>query len=97
MKTKNLFASLVITFLFGCSNKGPSYPSAEGKPYPYIHKIGCEFSIVEERSKASISSPKVEGMPGAEASASITLGELSITVSNCMVEDNPHGLPIYED
>jgi hypothetical protein len=97
MKTKILLASLMITSLFGCSDEGPSYPSAAGKSYPYIHKIGCEFSIVEERSKASISSPKVEGMPGASASASITLGELSITVSNCMVEDNPHGLPIYED
>lgn len=97
MKAKILLTTLMVTFLFGCSNEGPSYPSAEGKPYPYIHKTGCEFSIVEERSKASISSPKVEGMPGATASATITLGEMSITVSNCMVEDNPHGLPIYED
>ena len=85
-----------IIWLSGCSDNSLSYPSPEGESVPYILKDGCKFTIVEELSKASVSSPTVTGMEGATASASISLGGKSITVSNCEVAENSHSLPIYE-
>lgn len=89
-----------VAALFGlltaCSEDPGGFPSAEGKATPYILKEGCTFSIVEQLSRASISSPEVSGMPGATGSASISLGNKSITVSDCRVTANSHSLPIYE-
>ena len=85
-----------IIWLSGCSDNSTSYASPEGKSVPYILKEGCKFTIVEELSKASVSSPTLTGIEGATASASISLGDKSITVSNCMIADNSHSLPIYE-
>ena len=82
--------------LYGCSAQSPGFESAEGKPTPYILKDGCRFTIVEELSRAGITSPEVTGMDGATASLSITLGAKSITVSDCAVTQNSHSLPIYE-
>lgn len=87
---------LAASLLGGCSEEGPSYPSPEGKAYPYILKTGCEFAIVEELSRSSISSPKAEGMPDSWVSASISLGDHSVTVSNCELVENPGNLPVYE-
>ena len=81
----------------GCSGESPGFQSAEGKPTPYVLKEDCKFTIVEELSRAGITSPEVTGMPGATGSASISLGEKSITVSDCTVIANSHSLPIYED
>jgi len=90
-----------IAALFGllaaCSEDPGGFPGAEGKTPPYILKDGCTFSIVEQLSRASISSPEVSGMPGATGSAAISLGEKSITVSDCRVTTNSHSLPIYEE
>ena len=80
----------------GCSDNSLSYPSPEGKSIPYILKEGCKFTIVEELSKAGVTSPTVTGMDGATASASVSLGDKSITVSNCTVAENSHSLPVYE-
>jgi hypothetical protein len=91
-----VFYMVMAALLGGCSDDGPSYPSPEGKPYPYILKTGCEYAIVEELSRSSISSPKAEGLPDSRVSAAISLGDHSITVSNCELADNPGGLPIYE-
>ena len=96
MKIVTLLIMPSIIWLSGCSDNSTSYPSPEGQPVPYILKEGCKFTIVEELSKASVSSPTVTGMEGATASASISLGDKSITVSNCAVADNSHSLPIYE-
>lgn len=82
--------------LVACSDDTPRYPGAEGKTPPYILKEGCTFSIVEEYSRSSIESPQVSGLPGSSASASISLGDMSITVADCRVTDNPQALPIYE-
>ena len=87
----------VFILLAGCSNEAEKYPSPEGKAYPYILKEGCQFSIVNEYSRATIASPEVEGLPGSSASAGISLGDLSVTVSNCKVVENLHGLSIYEE
>ena len=83
--------------LAACSGDPDGFPSAAGKAPPYILKEGCTFSIVEQLSRASISSPEVSGMPGATGSASISLGAKSITVSDCQVTANSHSLPIYEE
>lgn len=91
-----IVAVLAVMLLGGCSEEGASYPSPEGQPYPYILKTGCEYAIVEELSRSSISSPKAEGMPDSWVTASISLGDHSITVSNCEVVKNPSSLPIYE-
>lgn len=90
-----LFTSISI-FIIGCSDDSPQYPSPDGMTPPYILKEGCQFSIVEELSRASISSPKLEGLDIATASAGISLGDKSIMVSNCEVTENSHDLPIYE-
>ena len=93
-------AAACIAALFGllaaCSEDPGGFPSPEGKTTPYILKESCTFSIVEELSRASISSPEVSGMPGATGSASISLGDKSISVSDCRVTANSHSLPIYE-
>lgn len=81
--------------LSGCLAESPDYLSAEGKPTPYILKEDCRFTIVEELSRAGITSPEVTGLPGATGSASISLGGKSITVSDCRVTANSHSLPIY--
>ena len=102
--TQNAFRPAAVTagiaalfsLLAACSQDPGGFPSAEGKTTPYILKEGCTFSIVEELSRASISSPEVSGMPGATGSASISLGNKSITVSDCRVTANSHSLPIYE-
>ncbi len=91
---------LLVTGIFsltGCSDDTPKYPSSEGKSYPYILKTGCEFAIVEKLSRSSIDSPRATGMPDSWVTASISLSDHSISVSNCEVVDNPSGLPIYED
>jgi hypothetical protein len=81
----------------GCSDDSPQYPSALGKAPPYILKTGCTFAIVEELSRNSISSPKAKGLPDTWVSASISLGDSSITVSNCEIVENTKYLPIYQD
>ncbi len=92
----SLFYSLLAIpiLIGGCSDK---YPSSEGKTPPYILKTECKFAIVEELSRSSISSPKAKGLPDTWVSASISLGDASITVSNCEVIENTEHLPIYED
>jgi hypothetical protein len=92
-----LAAVLVAVLLCGCSDGGEGYPSSEGMPYPYILKTGCDFAIVEELSRSTISSPVATGMPDTWVTASISLGDHSISVSNCEVVENPASLPIYED
>ncbi len=89
-------AAVLVILFHGCSTEGSKYPSPEGEEYPYILKEDCTFTIVEELSRASISSPKVSGLPGSSASGSVSLGDHSITVSDCMVIENPGYLPIYE-
>ena len=96
MKIPVFLIVLPIITLSGCSDNGPGYPSPEGKSIPYILKEGCKFTIVEELSKASVTSPTVTGMDGATATASISLGDKSVTVSDCTVTENSHSLPIYE-
>ena len=88
--------TLVGFLLSACSDESSGFPSADGKPTPYILKEDCKFTIVEELSRAGITSSEVEGLPGATGSASISLGAKSITVSNCRVTENSHSLPIYE-
>lgn len=88
--------TLVGFLLAACSDESSGFPSADGKPTPYILKEDCKFTIVEELSRAGITSPEVKGMPGATGSASISLGSKSITVSDCKVTANSHSLPIYE-
>jgi hypothetical protein len=88
--------TLVGFLLSACSDESSGFPGADGKPTPYILKEDCTFTIVEELSRAGITSPEVEGLPGATGSASISLGAKSITVSNCKVTENSHSLPIYE-
>ncbi len=91
-----LLMTAVVVLMSGCSDSSSAYPSPEGKVKPYVLKEGCKFTIVEELSKTSITSPVATGMPGATASASISLGDKSITVANCTVAENSHSLPIYE-
>ena len=93
-------AVVTLCLVFGiaaCSEEAPSFPGPEGKAPPYILKQGCTFTIVEEYSRSSIESPKLSGVPGATATASISLGDLSISVADCQVSDNPQTLPIYEE
>ena len=92
-----LLLSYAIIMLVGCSDGSSKYPSSEGMSPPYILKENCKFTIVHELSKTSITSPTLKGVEGATASASITLGGNSITVSNCEITENSHGLSIYED
>ena len=96
MKKKAFLVTVALLLLSACSDNSISYPSPEGKAKPYVLKEGCKFTIVAELSRASTTSPKVTGAEGVTASASISLGDKSITVSNCMVADNSHSLPIYE-
>ena len=96
MKKTVFLIILPIILLSGCSDNSSSYPSPEGKSIPYILKEGCKFTIVEEFSKASVTSPTVTGMDGATATASISLGDKSVTISDCTVIENSHSLPIYE-
>lgn len=95
--TTALLVAATALGMLGCSAQTSGYPSSEGKPTPYVMKQDCTFSIVEQLSRASVTSPTVTGMPGATASMSISLGDKSITVSDCMVIANSHSLPIYED
>jgi len=83
--------------LAACSDDSSQYPTSEGKPTPYILKEGCRFTIVEEYSRSGVTSPEVSGVPGSTASASISLDEMSITVSDCRLIENSHALPVYED
>lgn len=93
-----IYAAFTPVFILaGCSGDNGGYPSSEGKPYPYILKTGCEFAIVEELRKNSITSPVVEGAPDSWATGSISMGDHSISVSNCAVVENATGLTIYED
>ncbi len=96
MNRKVLLIPAAILLLPGCFDNSSRYPSPEGKATPYILKEGCKFTIVEELSKASITSPTATGMPGATASASISLGDKSVTVANCTIAENSHSLPVYE-
>lgn len=41
--------------------------------------------------------PSPEGMPDSWVTGSISLGDHSISVSNCEVVKNPSSLPIYEE
>lgn len=91
-----LLITAVIVALAGCSEEASHFASAEGKATPFILKEDCRFTIVEELSKAGVTSPKATGMAGATASMSISLGAKSITVSDCEVTQNSHSLPIYE-
>lgn len=90
-----LLLSLVL--IAGCSNNSSQYPSSEGMAPPYILKEDCKFTIVEELSKASITSPTVTAMDRTSASMGVSLGDKSIMVSNCQIVSNSHSLPIYED
>lgn len=54
----------MLPIISGCSDDSPKYPSSKGASPSYILKEGCKFTIVEELSKASISSPKVTGAVG---------------------------------
>ena len=86
-----------VVLLAGCSEGAPEYPSSAGKQPPYILKEGCSFSIVGEHSRSTIESPRVSGPPGTSAAASVSSGDLSITVADCRVTANPADLPVYED
>jgi hypothetical protein len=97
MKIAVFVIANLLMLLSGCTDNAVSYPSAQGKPKPYILKQACTFSIVQEYSSASVDSPTVSGIPGATASSSVSLGDISISVANCMLVDNPHDLPIYEN
>ena len=88
---------VAVVSLGGCSDDAHKYPSAQGQAYPYILKTGCEFAIVEELSRSSIESPQASGMPDSWVTGSISLGDHSISVSNCELVANPSGLPVYED
>jgi len=66
-------------------------------PPPYVLKEKCKFTIVEELSKASVTSPEVTGVIGVSASVGVSLGDKSIMVANCEVIENSHSLPIFED
>ena len=96
MKNKALLMTAAALVLSACSDSSITYPSPEGKAKPYVLKEDCKFTIVEELGSASTTSPRVTGSEGVTASASISLGEKSITVSNCAVTENSHFLPIYE-
>jgi hypothetical protein len=97
MKVAVLILVNFLLVLSGCSDNTTSYPSAVGKSKPYILKEGCTFSIVKEYGSASVDSPVVSGVAGATASATVSIGDIAIKVSNCMVVENPEGLPIYQD
>ena len=89
--------TVISIFTIGCSDGSSKYPSAEGKTPPYILKEDCKFTIVEELSKASVTSPTVTGADNEIVSMGTSLGDKSIMVSNCIVIENSHGLSIYED
>ena len=91
------FLATITVFISGCSDDSSSYPSSEGKVPPYILKTGCTFAIVEELRRNSIGSPKATGVPDTWVSASISLGDYSITVSNCEIVENTGPLSIFED
>ncbi|MBT8486498.1 MAG: hypothetical protein HKO59_02665 [Phycisphaerales bacterium] len=82
-------------FLTGCT--GESYASAEGKLPPYILKEGCMFTIVGENGRSGVSSPEVTGVPEESVTASTSLDEYTITISDCQLVENSHSLPVYED
>ena len=82
--------------LAGCSGESREYPAAEDATVPYILKQGCKFTIISEQGSAGVSSPELSGAPGVSASMSVSLGEMSIAVSDCRVVENSHGLAIYE-
>lgn len=86
-----------IVLLTGCSEGASEYPTSAGRQPPYILKEGCSFSIVGEHSRSTIESPRVAGLPGTSAAASISFGDKSITVEDCRVTGNPAALPVYED
>ena len=88
---------VISVFISGCSDDSSKFPSAEGKAFPYILKEDCKFTIVEELSKASVTSPIVTGADNEIVSMGTSVGDKSIMVSNCIVIENSHGLPIYED
>jgi len=93
-----VFAATAALFLVpGCGGGRSSYASAEGASPPYVLKEGCKFSIIGENGRSSIDSMKVTGAPEEAFSMSISLGDYSITVSNCTIVGNSHGLPVYED
>lgn len=93
----SLLLPIAFIILAGCSDDEARYPSPEGMTPPYVLKEDCTFSIVEQLSKASITSPEVEGLDIAAASAGVSLGEKSITVANCKITENSHELPVYEN
>lgn len=97
MKIAVYWLTSTLVLLSACSGGPDRYPSPEGKSPPYILKEDCSFTIVDELSTAGVSSPEVSGMEGASAAATVSLGEMSITVSGCEVTDNSHSLPIYEE
>ena len=90
-----LLAVFLGTWLTGCSGESTGFPSAQGKSTPYILKEDCTFAIVEELSRAGITSPEITGASDVSATMSITLGDKSITVADCRVTENSHSLPIY--
>ena len=94
--TTMLLTTAAVMVLTGCSEEASRFASAQGKATPYILKEDCKFTIVEELSRAGVTSPKATGMAGATASSSISLGAKSIAVSDCAVTRNSHSLPIYE-
>ena len=90
-----LLAVSLGTWLTGCSGETPGFLSAQGKSTPYILKEDCTFTIVEELSRAGITSPEITGASDVTATMSISLGEKSITVADCRITENSHSLPIY--
>lgn len=94
--TTMLLTTAAVMVLAGCSEEASRFAGAQGKATPYILKEDCNFTIVEELSRAGVTSPKSTGMAEVTASASISLGAKSITVSDCAVTRNSHSLPIYE-
>ncbi len=85
-----------LLLLAGCSGETDEYPSAENATPPYILKEGCKFTIISDQGSAGVTSPQVGGAAGVSASMSVSLGEMSIAVSDCRVVENSHNLTIYQ-
>ncbi len=89
-----LFSCILLS---GCLDEPSQYPSSEGKKVPYILKEDCKFTIVDEYSKSSVTSPEVSGIDEAAISMGTSNGDMSIMVSSCTVVENSHNLSIYEN
>ena len=96
MARERVLMAWALFLMTACSGESADYPAVSGMSPPYVLKEGCKFTIVEELSRTSVTSPEVSGADASSVSAEISLEGKTIAVSDCQIIENSHNLPVYK-